>query len=145
MTDAEGYESYFGSRRVKGKRGGEAYGKIIVFGVLKRGGKVHTKIVADSSRHTRQGVIRGHIDLESVIYFDGRKEYDGLIDIGYDKHYRVNHGANEFAKGRNHINDIESFRSFAKIGLVRFRGMDKNKFPPHVKECEFGFNYRADI
>ena len=40
-------ESYFGARRVKGKRGRGAYGKTIVFGLLKREGKVYTEIVPD--------------------------------------------------------------------------------------------------
>ena len=35
--------------------------------------------------------------------------YDGLVDIGYDKHYRVNHGNNEFVNKVSHINGIESF------------------------------------
>ena len=33
-------ESYFGARRVRGKRGRGALGKTIVFGLLKRGDKV---------------------------------------------------------------------------------------------------------
>ena len=33
-------ESYFGAKRVKGKRGREARGKPIVFGLLKRDGEV---------------------------------------------------------------------------------------------------------
>jgi len=40
-------ESFFGPRRVKGKRGRGAYGKTIVFGVFKRNGKVYTEIVPD--------------------------------------------------------------------------------------------------
>ena len=35
-------ESYFGARRVRGKRGRGASGKTIVFGLLKRDGKVYT-------------------------------------------------------------------------------------------------------
>jgi len=35
--------------------------------------------------------------------------YDGLVDIGFDKHFRVHHGNNEFASGERHINGIESF------------------------------------
>lgn len=35
-------ESYFGPRRVKGKRGRGAYGKTIVFGILKRNDRVYT-------------------------------------------------------------------------------------------------------
>ena len=32
-------ESYFGARRIKGKRGRGSYGKTIVFGILERNGK----------------------------------------------------------------------------------------------------------
>jgi len=35
--------------------------------------------------------------------------YDGLVDIGFDKHFRGNHGNNEFARGKHHVNGIESF------------------------------------
>lgn len=38
-------ESYFGARRVRGKRGRGTYEKTIVFGLLKRHGKVYTEIV----------------------------------------------------------------------------------------------------
>ena len=38
-------ESYFGARRVRGVRGRGAHGKHIVFGLIKRGGKVYTQIV----------------------------------------------------------------------------------------------------
>ena len=41
--DIEVDESYFGGKR-KGKRGRGAAGKVPVFGLLKRGGKVYTKI-----------------------------------------------------------------------------------------------------
>jgi len=37
--------SYFGARRVKGKRGCGARSKIPIFGMLKRAGKVYTQIV----------------------------------------------------------------------------------------------------
>ncbi|HLL89857.1 MAG TPA: transposase [Tepidisphaeraceae bacterium] len=43
-------ESYFGARRVRGKRGRGAGGKAIVFGVFKRDGKVYTEIVPDARR-----------------------------------------------------------------------------------------------
>ena len=50
--DIEVDESFFGARRVKGKRGRGASGKTIVFGLLKRNGKVYTKIVPNCSRAT---------------------------------------------------------------------------------------------
>ena len=137
-------ESYFGAKRVKGKRGRGARGKTIVFGLLKRDGKVYTEIVPDTQKATLQAIIRGKVSIESVIYSDGWRGYNGLVDVGYDKHFRVNHGENEFANGRNHINGIESFWSYAKIRLVKFRGINKNSFNLHLKECEFRFNNRGE-
>ena len=113
-------ESYFGAHRVRGKRGRGAYGKTIVFGLLKREGKVYTEIVPDCTKATLQRLIRGKVTLESVIHSDGWRGYDGLVDIGYDKHFRVNHSHNEFALGDNHINGIESFWSFAKEPVPTF-------------------------
>ena len=135
-------ESFFGARRVKGKRGRGAFGKTIVFGIFKRSGKVYTEIVPDCRRSTLQAVIRGRVSLESVIHSDGWRGYNGLVDIGYKKHFRVHHGHNEFARGKSHINGIESFWGYAKTRLSRFRGMNKNSFLLHLKECEFRFNNR---
>ncbi len=144
LGDVELDESYFGARRVRGKRGRGAYGKTIVFGLLKRGGKVYTEIVPDCKSKTLQDIVRGKVSAESVIHTDGWRGYDGLVDIGYDKHFRVNHGNNEFANKQTHINGIESFWSFAKTRLVKFHGITKSTFNLHLKECEFRFNYRND-
>ena len=43
-------ESYFGARRICGKRGRGASGKTIVFGLLKREGNVYTEVVPDCSK-----------------------------------------------------------------------------------------------
>src|SRR5215213_640672 len=112
-------ESYFGARRVRGKRGRGASGKTIVFGLLKRDGKVYTEIVPDCKKATLQGIIRGRVAPEAAIHSDGWRGYDGLVDVGYAKHFRVEHGANEFARGMHHINGIESFWSFAKRRLQK--------------------------
>jgi hypothetical protein len=71
----------------------------------------------------------------STINIDGWKAYDGLILNGYD-HYRVFHSNNEFARGKCHVNGIESFWSFAKRRMNKFNGMKNDKFIFHLKECE---------
>ena len=140
----EADESYFGARRTKGKRGRGASGKTIVFGLYKRGGKVYAEIVPDVKRKTLQSLIRGRADLDSVIHTDGWIAYDGLVDLGYEKHYRVQHGQDEFSKGSGqHINGIESFWGFAKHRLAKFKGIPKEKFELHLKETEFRFNHRG--
>ena len=135
-------ESYFGARRVRGKRGRGARGKTIVFGLLKRGDQVYTEIVPNCKSATLQKIIKGKTIIDSVIHSDGWCGYNCLVDFGYKKHFRVHHSKNEFARGNSHINGIESFWGYAKIRLVKFKGMDKKMFNLHLKECEFRFNNR---
>jgi len=136
-------ESYFGARLgAKAARGRGASGKTPVFGLLKRQGKVYTEIVPDCSKATLQAIIRGRIKPDAVIHSDGWRGYDGLVDVGYAKHYRVHHGKNEFARGTHHINSIESFWSFAKHRLQKFHGIAPHTFYVHLKECEWRFNMR---
>jgi transposase len=140
----EADESYFGPRRVRGRRGRSAGRKIIVFGLLKRDDKVYTQIMTNVSRAALQAVIRRHASLDSTIHTDGWSGYDGLVDLGYAKHFRVHHGENEFARGPNHINGIESFWGFAKYRLTKFHGISRNTFALHLKETEFRFNNRKN-
>ena len=137
-------ESYFGPRRVRGKRGRGARGKTIVFGVFKRGDRVYTQIVPDVRKNTLLKAIRGRVSLHSIIHSDGWPGYDGLVDVGYAKHLRVNHSDDEFANHRSHINGIESFWSYAKHRLAQFHGVPKHTFYLHLKETEFRFNHRRD-
>jgi transposase-like protein len=92
-----------------------------------------------------QSIIRGKVDPGSVIYSDKWYGYNGLVDVGFDKHYRVDHGKDEFVNGRNHINGIEGFWGFSKTRRGRYRGIDKKYFYLYLKECEFGYNYRKKI
>ncbi len=135
-------ESYFGARRVRGKRGRGASGKTIVFGIFKRNGSVYTEIVPDCKKRTLQAIMRGRIALDAVINSDGWRGYDGLVDVGYSKHYRVHHAQDEFVQGTHHVNGIESFWSFAKRRLQKFNGIAATTFNLHLKECEYRFNHR---
>lgn len=137
-------ESYVGARRVKGKRGRGAAGKIKVFGIFKRNGSVYTEVVPDCTKKTLQAVIRGRVSLDAIVHSDKWRGYDGLVDVGYSKHLRVNHSADEFVNGDSHINGIESFWSFAKRRLQKFNGVSEQTFYLHLKECEYRFNHRTE-
>jgi transposase len=134
-------ESYFGAKRIRGKRGRGAAGKTPVFGLLKRDGKVFVQIVQNCTREQLMPIIQGKILEGSTINTDGWKAYDGLILNGYT-HHRVFHSHNEFARGKNHVNGIESFWSFIKRRLAKFNGLTNEKFLLHLKESEFRFNNR---
>lgn len=133
-------ELYFGARRIKGKRGRGAGGKTVVFGILQRGGKVYTEIVPDCAKPRLQAIVRGKVDPRSIIHSDTWRGYDGLVDVGYKKHFRIRHRHNEFARGKNHINGIESFWSYSKRRSENIHGISKISFNFHLKECEYRFN-----
>mgnify|MGYP003769299289 CR=1 FL=1 len=92
-------ESYFGPKRIRGKRGRGAGDKIPVFGIIKRGDKVFTRIVSNCSREELLPIIKGHVLEGSDIFTDGWKAYDGLLLDGH-KHYRIADHNNEFREGQ---------------------------------------------
>lgn len=139
--DIEVDESYFGARRVRGKRGRGASGKTPVLGLHKRGDRVFVSVLRNCSKAELMPILRGNILSQSDIYTDGWKAYDGLVTSGF-QHHRVHHHENEFARGKNHVNGIESFWSFAKYRFLKLRGIHKDKFLFHLKECEFRWNHR---
>jgi transposase len=59
-------ESYFGGIR-KGKRGRGAAGKVPVFGILKRGGKVYTQVIPDAKSKTLMPIIQEKIQPDSIV------------------------------------------------------------------------------
>ena len=128
-------ESYFGGRR-KGKRGRGAGGKVPVFGLLKRGGKVFTKVIPDAKTATLMPIMREKILPDSIVYTDSWGSYN-VLDVSEFKHYRINH-SKLFADKGNHINGIENFWNQAKRHLRRFNGIPREHF---YQECEWRFNH----
>ena len=74
-------ESYFGAKRVRGKRGRGASGKQPVFGMFKRDGNVYTQVVKNCSANELIPILSQYSELDSsTIYSDCWKAYDGLVD-----------------------------------------------------------------
>ncbi len=134
-------ESYFGGRR-KGKRGRGATGKSIVFGLLERNGRVYTKVVEQVTAEELMAHIRTHTRKGSVYYTDTFRSYNSLKRLG--KHYTVNHSKAFVYRGKNHINGIEGFWSYAKHILYNYRGVSKYHFPMYLKEVEYRYNHRHE-
>jgi transposase len=132
-------ESYFGGAR-KGKRGRGAAGKVIVFGILKRGDRVYTKVIADTKARTLMPIIIRKIAPDSIVYTDCYRSYNAL-DVSGFHHHRINHSTHFAEQKNNHINGIENFWSQAKRVLRKYNGIPKQHFPLFLKECEFRFNY----
>jgi len=138
---AECDESYFGGKRRRGFPGkrGRGTDKRPVFGIYERGERVYTEIVPNCKKKVLQPVIMGKVDPSAIIVTDYWRGYSGLVDVGYDRHIRLNHSKGEWSDGKgNHINGIENFWSFCKRRLVKFNGV-KVHFELHLKECEWRY------
>ena len=133
-------ESYFGGRR-KGQRGRCAAGKVRIFGLLERGGKVYSVVVPDCTKETLMAKIRAHSVKESVYYTD---EFGGYHDLeSHGNHLPVNHQV-AFKSGQRHISGTEGFWSFAKGRHHQTHGVAPGNFPLHLREYEFRFNHHHD-
>jgi len=151
-------ESYFGasfknrrrkqreSLRKEGtvKRGRGAKGlKQPVFGIYERtDGLVYTELVDDVSRSTLQDILKGKVSIETTIYSDTWKSYNGLAKI-FKGHETIDHGKQEYAKNGVTINGIEGFWGYAREGLLKHHGMSPENFPYYLKEMEFRWNNRG--
>ncbi len=111
----------------KGKRGRGAAGKVAVFGLLKRGGKVYTKAVINTKSETLMPLITRKIAPDSVVYTDCYRSYNAL-DVSDFYHERINHST-LFATGKNHINGIENFWNQAKRVLRKYNGIPNRVVP----------------
>ena len=131
-------ESYFGVKRVKGKRGRGASGKTIVFGIFNRNGKVYTEIIPDTHRKTLQDIIRGRVDMETIIHSDGWRGYNGLVDLGYKKHFRVHHGKNKFVIGKPILTVLRAFGVSQKPDSLSSVESEKIPFTIILKNVNLG-------
>ena len=104
-------ESYFGGRR-KGPRGRGAAGKVPVFGILERNGKVLVTVVPNVTAETLIGLTVKTVRRGSIVYTDKFRSYDSLMFCGY-RHLKIDHGK-RFTSGKVYINGLEGFWSWAK-------------------------------
>ena len=132
-------ECYFGGVR-KGKRGRGAAGKVPVFGILKRGGRVYTKMIPDARAASIMPIIKAKVELDSIVYSDAFGTYD-VLDVSGFRHHRINHRQAFVLGAGRHINGIENFWNQAKRHLREYNGVPRHHFHLFLKECEWRFNY----
>lgn len=131
-------ETMFGGKR-SGKRGWGAEGKVIVFGIYQRNGKVLTFPISSRAKETLHPIIKKHTRAGSLYYTDDWHAYATLPVKG--KHVIISKEKGT-PKGRDHLNGIEGFWSYAKHWLHQYRGVPKEYFHLYLKEIEFRFNNR---
>lgn len=136
----EMYETMFGGKRA-GKRGWGSSGKHIVFGIYKRNGKVITFPVSSRAKDVIRPLITKHTRPGSLYYTDDWFAYTFLPIRGNHVVVKKERG---IPKGRDHLNGIEGFWSYAKHWLYPYRGVHKEYFHYFLKEIEWRFNNRDE-
>mgnify|MGYP001171545317 CR=1 FL=1 len=127
-------ESYFGGKR-KGKRGRGAIEKVPVFGILKHGGRIYTKIIPNVKSATLIPTLEQKVVPDRILFTDSLHSCNVLEVSGFH-HVRINH-SELLTERRNHINGIENIWNQAKRHLRKFNGIPKEHFVLFLKECEW--------
>ena len=133
-------ETTFGGAR-QGKRGWGAAGKVIVFGIVKRNGQVKALPIAAHSRAAVMTHIQAQTREGSLYYTDEWQAYATLRLRGDHVIIRKEKGR---PLGRDHINGIEGFWSYAKNWLYPYRGVPRKQFHLYLGEVCYRFNHRDE-
>ena len=133
-------ETTFGGAR-HGPRGWGALGKVIVFGIIKRNGQVKAMPIASHDRKAVMQQIDAHSREGSLYYTDQWQAYATLKLRGDHVVIRKEKGR---PVGRDHINGIEGFWSYAKNWLYPYRGVPSKYFHLYLGEVCYRFNHRNE-
>ena len=93
---------------------GGPHDKVIVMGILERGGEVRAQVIPRRRKPVVQKEVCNHVAANSALFTDRLQSYEGLIR-DYT-HYMVDH-AERYVEGKVHTNGLENFWSLLKRGL----------------------------
>jgi transposase-like protein len=121
------------------------YDKVGVVGAIARKDNVVAKVIGSADARTLAGFVRYVVDTEKVelLATDEKQDYN-YVDARMP-HEAVNHGEHEYVRGVVHTNNIDSFWSLVKRGVVgAFHHVSKDYLPLYLNEFSFRFNNRKD-
>jgi transposase-like protein len=128
------------ARRISGM-GRNTEDKIMVMGILERGGKVRTKIVADRKQKTLHGAVRENVEAGTALFTDEFGAYKGLQ--GEFEHQIVDHAV-RYVDGRVHTNGLENFWSLLKRSLGgTYISVEPFHLFRYLDEQSFRYNFRG--
>lgn len=153
----EADETYWGTRETprvspqrrgrpftkRGKSGGAQ--KMVVVGLVERGGKARTFHVQTANKETVQDILFRNAPRASTLYTDDARVY---IEPGkeFADHQSVNHSIGEYARGKVNTNSIESVFSVFKRGMVgTYQHCGEAHLHRYLAEFDFRFNRRSAL
>lgn len=126
---------------------GEAigYGKVGVIGAIERKGNVVARVIGDMDAPTLGSFARNIAeDKVSLVITDENPAYSHAFG-NHTAHATVNHGRGEYVRGSVHTNNIESFWSLIKRGVIgTYHHVSKDYLPLYLNEFSWRFNNRKN-
>jgi transposase-like protein len=150
-TEIEADETFIGGKArnmhkdVKARRitgmGQGAKDKLIVMGILERGGHVRTEIIPDRTKETLHPIVRQHVEAGTQFFTDEMAGYKGLSEY---EHKVIDHAV-KYVDGRVHTNGMENFWSLLKRGLAgTYIAVEPFHLFRYLDEQAFRYNHRKD-
>lgn len=130
------------SKKIKQSQGRSCKGKVPVFGMIERNGKVVAYVVFSTSSKDLMPFILKTMDSFTTVYTDEWGGYSKLKDFAFDHHF-VKHGEGQYVNGDVHTNNIENFWSNLKRGIIGvYRVVSPQYLQLYVNEFVFRHNTR---
>jgi ISXO2 transposase-like protein/transposase-like zinc ribbon protein len=149
MGEVEVDETYIGgknkNRHWSKKQGGRGpLHKTAVIGAISRKGNVTCQIIDNTSTETLSKFVRQAVSEKvDLVATDEGAGYQKLSQAFPHEH--VDHKAHEYVRGNVHTNNIESFWSLLKRGIMgSYHKVSKEYLPLYIAEFTFRHNHRKD-
>lgn len=127
------------NKRIKDCQGRSCKGKVPVFGMIERNGKVVARVVPSTTAKDLIPRVIKHVNSFATVYTDEWGAYNGLNDT-YD-HYIVRHHMKEYVRGKVHTNNIENFWGNFKCAII---GVYRVVSPQHLQFYVNEFAFRRN-
>jgi transposase-like protein len=137
----EADETFWGNKKLVKKIRGTKL-KMKVLSLVERGGKVRSFHIPNLKAKTLAPILREQIAKEAHLMTDEAHAY---IKIGkeFASHSSVVHSAGEYSRGNAHVNNLESYFSIFKRGLIgTYHHVGEQHLKRYAKEFDFRYNHR---
>ena len=126
-------------------KAGAAAAKATVIGAIARKGNVVCQMIQYSDVSTFDKFVRQAVDSKvDLIATDENASYR-LLGKSFRRHETVRHVRNEYVRGEVHTNNIESFWSLLKRGVIgTYHNVSKKYLPLYLNEFSYRFNNRKN-
>ena len=120
------------------------YGKIGVVGAIARKGNVVARVIGSQDAPTLAAFVRKMVSNKVSLLATDEKEDYKYVDREM-RHRAVKHSKGEYVRGVVHTNNIESFWSLIKRGVVgNYHHVSKKYLPFYLNEFSYRFNNRKN-